>query len=121
MERKLIFLDIDGTLTPPGTSIPPESALAAIRQARERGHKVFLCSGRNLGMQEGVLSYGFDGTVASAGGYVVCGGKVLYARPIAEEQLRWTLALLDGAEAYYLLETRDAAYGSEAAVELMGI
>ena len=119
MERKLIFLDIDGTLTPPGTSIPPESALAAIRQARERGHKVFLCSGRNLGMQEGVLSYGFDGTVASAGGYVVCGGKVLYARPIAEEQLRWTLALLDGAEAYYLLETRDAAYGSEAAVELM--
>lgn len=119
MERKLIFLDIDGTLTPPGTSVPPKSALAAIRQAQALGHKVFLCSGRNLGMQAPVLSYGFDGTVASAGGYVVCGGEVLYDHPIPPEQLKWTLALLDAAGAYYLLETRDAAYGSEEAVRLM--
>lgn len=119
MERKLIFLDIDGTLTPPGASVPPESALAAIRQAQKLGHKVFLCSGRNLGMQEPVLSYGFDGTVASAGGYVVCGGKVLYDHPMSREKLAWTLELLDSAGAYYLLETRDAAYGSEEAVQLM--
>lgn len=119
MERKLIFLDIDGTLTPPGTSVPPESALAAIRQAQALGHKVFLCSGRNLGMQAPVLSYGFDGTVASAGGYVVCGGKVLYDHPMTRSKLAWTLALLDGAGAYYLLETKDAAYGSEEAVHLM--
>ncbi len=47
---KLIFLDIDGTLTEAGLNTPPESALKAIGKAREKGNKVFLCSGRNIGM-----------------------------------------------------------------------
>ena len=34
MNTKLIFLDIDGTLTSPGSNIPPESALTASRSAR---------------------------------------------------------------------------------------
>ena len=38
MDRKLIFLDIDGTLTPAGSNVPPASALEAIRKARENGH-----------------------------------------------------------------------------------
>ena len=50
MERKLIFLDIDGTLTLPGHNEPPESALRAIRAAQAKGHLVFLCSGRNYAM-----------------------------------------------------------------------
>lgn len=40
---KLIFLDIDGTLTTPGSNVPPESALRAIRGAQAAGNKVFLC------------------------------------------------------------------------------
>ena len=40
MEQKLIFLDIDGTLTEPGKNIPPRSAVEAVRQARGKGHKV---------------------------------------------------------------------------------
>ena len=44
MNRKLIFLDIDGTLTSPGCNVPPDSALEAVRAARAAGHKVFLCS-----------------------------------------------------------------------------
>ncbi len=31
MNSKLVFLDIDGTLTTPGSNIPPESAMEAIR------------------------------------------------------------------------------------------
>ena len=31
-EMKLIFLDIDGTLTPAGSNVPPEIALKAIRE-----------------------------------------------------------------------------------------
>ena len=50
MNKKLIFLDIDGTLTLPGSNEPPRSALEAIRAARAAGPKVFLCSGRNLDM-----------------------------------------------------------------------
>lgn len=41
MERKIIFLDIDGTLTEPGSNEPPESAIRAVCQARKEGHYVF--------------------------------------------------------------------------------
>ena len=47
MGRKLIFLDIDGTLLPPGDMLIPESTLAALDRARANGHKLFLCTGRN--------------------------------------------------------------------------
>ena len=47
MDTKLIFLDIDGTLTEPGSNTPPASALEAVRRARANGHKVVLCSGRS--------------------------------------------------------------------------
>ena len=76
MEQKLIFLDIDGTLTEPGKNVPPPSAADAVRRAREKGHKVVLCSGRNYGMLFPVLQFGFDGLVASAGGiYRTIGGR----------------------------------------------
>ena len=65
MNGKLLFLDIDGTLTEPGYNVPPASALDAIRKAQKNGHKVYLCSGRNKAMLKPLLAYGFDGYVVS--------------------------------------------------------
>ena len=48
MGRKLIFLDIDGTLLPPGDMLIPESTLAALDRARANGHKLFLCTGPRI-------------------------------------------------------------------------
>ena len=74
MNRKLIFLDIDGTLLPPGEMLIPDSTLQALRAARANGHKLFLCTGRNLRMTAPLLEYGcFDGAICSAGGYVLVG------------------------------------------------
>ena len=75
MGKKLIFLDIDGTLTTPGSNEPPQSALDAIRAAQKKGNLVFLCSGRNPGMLAPLLKYGFDGVIACAGGYVTVGDE----------------------------------------------
>ena len=86
MTGKLIFLDIDGTLTQPGHNEPPESALAAIREAQKRGPKVFLCSGRNPGMLAPLLKYGFDGYIACAGGYIKVGEDLIYDMPMTEEE-----------------------------------
>ncbi|WGE74945.1 HAD hydrolase family protein [Actinobacillus equuli] len=44
--RKIIFLDVDGTLVDYQNRIPP-SAIHAIRQARQNGHLVYLCTGRS--------------------------------------------------------------------------
>ncbi len=76
MDQKLIFLDIDGTLTEPGKNVPPPSAADAVRRAREKGHKVVLCSGRNYGMLFPVLQFGFDGLIASEIGRASCRERV---------------------------------------------
>ena len=86
MKQKLIFLDIDGTLLPPGEMLIPQSTVEALRKAHANGHKLFLCTGRNLRMTQPLLDYGFDGAVCSAGGYVFCGDKVLVDLPM-EPQL----------------------------------
>ena len=113
MDRKLIFLDVDGTLTPPGGYVPPESALRAIRRAQELGHKVFLCSGRNYGMLAPFLKYGFDGGIASCGGYVYAGDDVLYNCPLTDEQKETLISLLSGKGVALSIEGKDATYSDE--------
>ena len=117
---KLIFLDVDGTLTPPGENTPPRSALDAIRSAQAAGNKVFLCSGRNYAMLAPLLQYGFDGYIAGAGGYVVCGDKLLYDCPMTREQSERVLTLLKENGIYRTIEARDASYCDEGTAEFMG-
>ena len=110
---KLIFLDIDGTLTRPGENIPPESALTAIRKAQEAGNRVFLCTGRNYAMLKPLLVYGFDGMVAGAGGYVTCGEEVLFDCPMTKEQTETALDVLHRNGVFCTLETKEVTYGDE--------
>jgi hypothetical protein len=107
---KLIFLDIDGTLTEPGTNTPPESALTAIRAAQRNGHRVFLCTGRNLDMLRPLLQYSFDGAVASAGGYVFCGDRVIVDRPMNPEDFRDAMACFERNHIFRTVECRDGTY-----------
>ena len=111
MKEKLIFLDIDGTLTPAGSNVPPESALKAIRAAQAKGHKVLLCTGRNLAMLSPLLKYGFDGVVASAGGYVEFGGQVIYDCPMSDRQRDIALQTLHESGVFCTIEAKDATYG----------
>ena len=110
MNKKLIFLDIDGTLTAPGSNVPPQSALDAIRAAQGLGHKVFLCTGRNYDMLRPLLAYGFDGAVASGGGYVFMGDQVLFDCPMTEEQKERALRLFAEGGVLRTIEARDASY-----------
>lgn len=113
MEQKLIFLDIDGTLTEPGKNVPPPSAVEAVRRAREKGHKVVLCSGRNYGMLFPVLRFGFDGLVASAGGYIEYDGKVVYDSPMTEEQQERVLAVFKESGIFRTIGGKNRSYTDE--------
>ena len=85
MDRKLIFLDIDGTLVA-ALSAPSPKVRQAIRQVRSKGHLAFLCTGRNLPIiGRDILDIGFDGIIASAGAYVSVGDQVLFDSLLPEE------------------------------------
>lgn len=116
---KLIFLDIDGTLTPAGTNVPPESAVNAIRLAQNNGHKVFLCTGRNVDMLKPLLQYGFDGMVASSGGYVTCGDQILFDCPMTDTQLHTALDSLHRHGVFCTIEGRDGSFGDSSLKEFL--
>lgn len=109
MRRKIVFLDIDGTLTEPGGLEPPASAVRAIRGARRNGHLIYLCTGRNYAMLKDLLAYGFDGFVASAGGYIRCGQEVIYDCPMTEEERQ---ALMDVLEKNGVCRTLECLHGT---------
>ena len=113
MNKKLIFLDIDGTLTVAGSNTPPQSALDAIRAAQAAGHSVFLCTGRNPDMLAPVLAYGFEGAVACGGGHVFSGDRVLFDCPMPSEDRDLALRLLKENGVFRTIEAVDATFGDE--------
>lgn len=113
MKKKIIFLDIDGTLTEPGCNEPPESALQAIRAAQEKGNLVFLCTGRNYDMLSPLLQYGFDGVIASSGAYIRCGDDVIYDCPMTEAERKTVMELLQKNGIFRTVECVDGSYTDE--------
>jgi hypothetical protein len=88
MKRKLIFFDIDGTLSKVGENVS-ERTIAAIKAAQKNGHLCYVCTGRNYPViDQQILEIGFDGVVASAGGYVKMGNQVLFNQGFIPEVLQ---------------------------------
>lgn len=119
MGHKLIFLDIDGTLTEPGKNVPPDSALKGIRQAQKAGHKVVLCSGRNYGMLSPLLPYGFDGVISCAGGCIEYGGKMIYDCPMTPAQQAKALDVFQRNGVYRTIGSRYRTYTDEGFKEFL--
>lgn len=119
MGRKVIFLDIDGTLTEPGSNEPPESAVEAVNKAREQGNYVFLCTGRNYDMLSPLLKYGFDGVIASSGGYIEFQKKVIYDCPMTEEQKTKAMDILQENGIFRTIECMEGSYTDEGFKEFL--
>ena len=75
MEKSIIFFDVDGTLVVGGPrEYIPDSAVRAIRSAREKGHLCYLCTGRSAAeLYPFILDVGFDGVIGAGGSYVQIG------------------------------------------------
>lgn len=119
MNHKLIFLDIDGTLTEAGKNVPPASAIDAIRRAQQAGHKVVLCSGRNYGMLRPLLEYHFDGIIGSAGGYIEYADKVIYNCPMTPAQQEKVLTCLAENGVFRTIEGKMGSFVDESFKEFL--
>lgn len=115
--KKVIFLDIDGTIYSE-FGVIPESARAAIRMAREQGHSLFLNTGRNRGEIPGdIIELGFDGIVGSSGAYAEVAGNVIFNQHMEKTLLNKIYDFLFAHEIAFTAETNDKIYGTKENIE----
>lgn len=77
-KRAALFFDIDGTILSETTGRIPESAIEAMRQAQEKGHLLFINTGRTFcSIPAELHKFDFDGYMCGCGSYLVCQDKVL--------------------------------------------
>ena len=110
---KIIFLDVDGTLVDYNNRVP-ESAVKAIRLAREKGHKVYVCTGRSRAeMQDAIWDIGIDGMIGGNGSYVEDDEKVIMHQLISKEESKHIVDWLHSRGLEFYLESNNGLFASE--------
>ncbi|MCR5715592.1 MAG: Cof-type HAD-IIB family hydrolase [Lachnospiraceae bacterium] len=105
--QKVLFFDIDGTLTDMMGQIPA-STLRALSLCKRAGHRILLCSGRPKSeIHANVLAPGFDGMVASAGAYVELDGRVLHQHCMDVAELSGLLDFFHQNGILYMLQAKE--------------
>ena len=92
--RKAVFLDMDGTLFSHTTGSIPDSALYAVKKARDNGILLFGCTGRNTQELEGLginLTL-MDGWITLNGAYCFNEQGTIHSDPICKEDMELIVA-----------------------------
>lgn len=111
--RKIIFLDVDGTLVDYENRLP-DSAVTAIRKARANGHRVYICTGRSRAeVYPPLWEIGLDGMIGGNGSYVEDNGEVVMHQLITPEQCRHIVDWLHGRGLEFYLESNNGLFASE--------
>lgn len=111
--KKIIFLDVDGTLMDYENHLPA-SAVEAVRRARENGHRVYICTGRSKAeVYPELWDVGLDGMIGGNGCYVEDHGRVILHRTVSPEQCRRVVDWLHGRGLAFYLECNSGLYASE--------
>lgn len=86
MDKKLLFFDIDGTLVDEKSNAIPESAINALKIAKEKGHYLFINTGRPISLVESrIRELNFDGYLCGCGTYISFKDEVLFHNHIPKE------------------------------------
>lgn len=113
MNKKIIFLDVDGTLLNEN-GVVPESAKLAITEARKNGHYVFLCTGRSKAeLFDYIMDIGFDGVIAAAGGYIEVNGQVVLHKRVNNEDVKHLVNYFDENNIDFYLESNGGLFASK--------
>ena len=111
--RKIIFLDVDGTLVDYKGRLP-ESAVTAVRLARQQGHKIYICTGRSRAeVYPEIWDIGLDGMIGGNGNYVEDHGQVIMHRCFSLKECRGIVDWLHERKLEFYLECNAGLFGSE--------
>ncbi len=113
MTKKAFFFDIDGTLChedESGKVVIAESTVNSLRQLKEKGHKVFIATGRpEIFISDEVLKHHHDGLICANGSVVKIGDNKIYEKTIPNSFIKDFLNFCEENNYIYMLEG-DKAY-----------
>lgn len=108
--KSIVYFDIDGTLAI-RTNVP-ESAQKALKELREAGNLVFICTGRNPAYVKLNFSEYADGFICSNGRLALMNDEIIYDHPVSKEQLQIIEDKLDPIGGGYLFNGTEKGYYS---------
>jgi len=110
---KLLFIDVDGTLVDYENNLP-ESAVKAIRKARENGHKVYISTGRSKAeVYQNIWDIGLDGMIGGNGSYVEDHNHIVMHQMITKAQCKKIVDWLHHRGLEFYLESNNGLFASE--------
>ena len=113
MERKVIFIDVDGTLVD-YENVLPASAKEAIVKARKNGHRVYICTGRSKAeVYDEIWNIGLDGMIGANGGYIEDQGQVILDLMLTYDECKHIVDWLKKRNLEFYLESKNGLFGSE--------
>ena len=113
MNRKALFIDIDGTLVSYENRLP-KSAKLAIFKTRQKGHLVIFNTGRSKAeLTQDILDIGFDGLVLGNGNYVEVHDDVIYFEPMSLDVEKKVVDWLHSQQLEFYLESNNGLFASE--------
>ena len=111
--RKILFLDVDGTIVDYENNLPI-SAIEAIQSARAKGHLVYVCTGRSKAeMPAEIWQIGFDGMIGGNGSYVEHESQVLMHQLIPLEVEQRVVDWLESRGLEFYLESNNGLFASK--------
>lgn len=120
MGRKLIFLDIDGTLCGRDHVIAP-STLDAIRRVRDAGHRVLIDTGRPRPLigDEVLGDDRFDGVVSASGARAELGGETLFDLFLDPRVVTHVSRVFDDLGVHYVWQSSKGLWASAGYMDFM--
>lgn len=110
---KAVFIDVDGTLVDYEGNLP-DSAVYAIKKAREHGNYIYLCTGRSRAeIYDHIWNIGFDGMIGANGAYVEHNGQVILHKGLSTAECTEIVNWLKERKLEFYLESNSGLYASE--------
>ncbi len=112
---KALFFDIDGTLLSPRTGRIPDSAVKALRCAREHGLMLFAATGRHssaLTRLPQIAELKLDGLICLNGQLCLHGGKTVFQNPIPRNEVEAFIRFMRGKDCIFQFSGNDLVFCS---------
>lgn len=115
-DKKIIFLDVDGTLID-YNAIMPESAGKAVDLARANGHKVYICTGCSKAEIAQRKLCDLDGMIGGNGAYVEDNGEVVMHQGLSKEEVKHIVDWCNERHLGFYLEANSGMYCNDYMLE----